>query len=107
MPEAVFTAEAEPESLLDVEEGATCWMTTLPPVLPTWAPTKPPTKPMAAASTSATALRAILLFSGGASWGLLGASLCGLIPEAFRRRHRAAIAAAVRLGLGAACAASP
>ena len=31
MPEAVFTAEAEPESLLDVEEGATCWMTTLLP----------------------------------------------------------------------------
>ena len=62
MPEAVFTAEAEPESLLDVEEGATCWMTTLPPVLPTRAPTKPPTKPMAAASTSATALRAILPF---------------------------------------------
>ena len=41
MPEAVFTAEAEPESLLDVEEGATCWMTTLP-LPPNFAPTKPP-----------------------------------------------------------------
>ena len=42
----------------------------------------------------------IAVFPAALFGRLLGASLCGLIPGAFRRRHRAAIAAAVRVGLG-------
>ena len=74
--------------LLAVEEGATCWMTTLP-LPPNFAPTKPPAKPMAAASTSATALRAMRLpvpffFLRGGFAPVCGCTGCtgGVVPPA-------------------------
>ena len=73
----VLSAPELPVLLSDAAEGAACWMTTLP-LPPYFAPTKPPAKPMAAARTSATALRAtrpplnFFFFFGLGGWAYCG-----------------------------------
>ena len=67
--------------LSELAGRSTCWMTTLLPP-PYFAPTKPPAKPMAAASTSATALRASFpplnfFFLRRGFSGCCGALYCG------------------------------
>ena len=72
VPSAAASTESEAALL---SERSTCWMTTLWPPLPNCAPAKPPTKPMAAASTSATALLASLLWSFFCFLGCPGAAV--------------------------------